>query len=354
MIGIGIVGTGRWAAAHARAAARSDTVHIVHCVSRSDEGRAAYANEFGIDRHSSTVADLLADPTVDAVVISTPNDLHASMAAMAVTAGKPVLIDKPVTVDLAEGLALAREADVQQVQVGVAHHARRLAGHRASADWLEQSGGAIRMAYANFSNIRGTAIKPDAWHRFAKGAEAGVLIQVGIHPVDTLLSLMGPAIGVNAQFSYGVIGPDVPDTAIVTIRHASGAQSVVGTTWSTHSNYSLDLLTTHGNLLFTADHAWWTSPDIDSHSTLLLDVDGESPLPMALTPGDPLRDQLEELGAVAAGTGTMTVNIWDGLRAMGVVLSALDSARSAGAFVSTKIRFAEAGATEDEMGILFD
>ncbi|MBK5268535.1 MAG: Gfo/Idh/MocA family oxidoreductase [Acidimicrobiia bacterium] len=351
-VGIGIVGTGRWAGAHARAAARSDTVRLVHCAARSQDRRAAFAAEFGIDRHSPDIATLLADPEVQAVVVSTPNDLHVEMALTTLAAGKPVLVDKPISVDLTTGLELARAVERFGIGLGVAHHPRRLAGHRAAADWLSHNDSTIRLAYANFSNARGAAMKPDAWHRSAKGSEAGVLIQVGIHPVDTLLSLVGPAVGLNARFSYGVVGPDIPDTAVVTMTHASGATSVVGTNWSTPSNYTLDLLTTKGNLLFTANHAWWTKPDFDHHSELLLDVDGADPEPLALDAGDPLRDQLDELGATALGTGEMTVDVWDGLRAMGVVLGAVESARRQGAYLSLETAFGEAGATDAELAIL--
>ena len=353
MIGLGILGTGRWASAHARAASRSDRVKIVHCVSRSEKTRTAYAAEHNISSHSEDIATLLADPSVEAVVVATPNDLHVDMALQVLEAGKPVLIDKPISVDLSEGLALARRSIELGVGVGVAHHPRRMAGHRKAAAWIAENNAIVKLAYANFSNIRGTTMKSDAWHRFARGAEAGVLIQVGIHPVDTILSLLGPAVGVNAQFSYGVVGHEVPDTATVTMRHINGAQSIVATNWSTPSNYAVDLLTTKGNLLFSTNHAWWTHPDIDAHSELLLDVDGESPEPLPLSSGDPLRDQLEELGASALGESNMTVSVWDGLRAIGVVLSSVDSARANGAYVKTETKFIEAGATTGEMAQLF-
>lgn len=353
-IGLGIVGTGRWAGAHARAAARSSKVGIVHCASRSEDRRTAFANEHAIERQSSSLDDLLADPAVEAVIISTPNDLHVPMALAALATGKPVLVDKPITVDLADGLGLARAVKKTGVALGVGHHARRLAGHRAAATWLEHQQSTVRLAYANFSNARGAAMKPDAWHRTATGFEAGVLIQVGIHPIDTVLGLVGPAAEVNARFSYGVVGPDIPDTAAVTIRHTSGATSVVTSDWSTPSHYTLDLLSTGGNLLFRADHSYWTSPDVDGHSKLVLDQDGADPVVLAMTPGDPLRDQLEELGASIFQPGAMQVDVWDGLRAMGVVVASVESNRHAGASVSIAGMFGEAGATDAEIATLLD
>lgn len=351
-VGLAIVGTGRWAGAHARAAARSDTVRFVHCVSRSEERRRGFAEDYDIPRHSGELAAALADPDVEGLVVSTPNDLHVSMALQALEAGVPALIDKPVAVDLSEGLHLLRAETSGGPRLGVAHHPRRLAGHRAVKAWLEAEQPDVRMAYANFSNARAAAMKPDAWHRSARGSEAGVLIQVGIHPVENLLFLLGPVRQINARFSYDVLGPDFPDSAAVTMRHASGALSTVATTWTTPSHYALDVFTTKGNLLFRADHAWWTSPDVDAHSRLEIDRDGEEPAPLALGAGDPLLDQLDELGRAARRGEPMGVTVADGLRAVAVVLASVESAHADGRGVDLAEVWSRAGATDEELTLL--
>ncbi len=352
-IGLGIVGLGRWSNAHASAADRSDLVRFVSCFSRTPEHREAFAREHGVDRATGSFDELLEDPQVEGVVLSTPNDLHAGHVLAALAAGKPVLVDKPLSVDVAEGLEVMRVAAEVGIPVGVAHHARRLAGHRAAKEWIEQGeAGDVRIGYGDFSNDRATHMRPDAWHRTAKGSEGGVLIQVGIHQVDTMLDLLGPPQSVNARFSYDVLGPTMPDAAAVVIRHASGALSSITSSWTTPSRYRTDLLATGGNLSFTLDHGHWTSGDVDDHGTLELDPPGGPRRPHPTRKGDPLREQLEELGRSAREGTPMAVDVAAGLRAVSVVEAAVRSAASDGAPISIADLVRDSGGSDEEARLL--
>jgi predicted dehydrogenase len=346
-VDIALVGLGRWAHAHAAAAARTDQVEIVSCFSRSTERRAAFAEEFGIDHTAATFDEILADPSVQAVVISTPNDVHVEMGLAAVEAGKPALIDKPVSIDLESGLELLRVAPDGR-SIGIAHHPRRLAGHRAAQAWLaSEESGRARLAHADFSNARGAHMAEDAWHRRVAGSEAGVLIQVGIHQVDNVLAALGPAVAVNARFAHEALG-HMPDAAAVTIQHAGGAISVVTSSWTTPGHYLFEIQATGGNLRYTLDHGHWTSGDVDDHGTLILDRDGEEPVTLPTIKGDPLREQLDELAAVVGGS-PMEVDVAAGLRAMAVVIGAVRSAATRGAEVAIADLLTEAGATQPEV-----
>lgn len=347
MGGLGIVGTGRWADAHARAAGRSDGVRVVNCFSRTATRRQAFAARHGVDRASASLAELLDDPAVEAVVVSSPNDLHVQHALEVLGAGKPVLVDKPLAIDTREGIPLLRLARGSP-PIGVAHHARRLAGHRVAAEWMESGrAGRVRAAHADFSNPRGAALASDSWYRSAGGSEAGVLIQVGIHQIDNLLHLLGPAREVGALLEQGTEGLTIPDLAMVTMRHSSGAISVVSASWTTPSHYRLDLLATEGNLEFRLDHRRWTEPDVDRHSSLTLD-NGGRPQEVVLDPGDPLREELEELIASAREGIPMGVSVLEGLRAVAVVEAAVRSAGLDGRVVRLEELLGAAGASRAE------
>ncbi|MGH8928495.1 MAG: Gfo/Idh/MocA family protein, partial [Acidimicrobiia bacterium] len=333
-IGLGIIGTGRWADAHAEAAARSDRVAIVACFSPSEERRASYAARHGISHIAHGPDELIGNDEVEAVIVSSPNDLHFEHAAMVASTGKPTLVDKPLTVDLGEGLQLLR--DTSLAPVGVAHHARRLAGHRFARRWIESGeAGQVRIAHADFSNPRGARLPDNAWYKTARGSEAGVLIQVGIHQVENLLYLLGPAETVTARFAYEMMGPSLPDAAILTISHRGRAISALTTCWTTPGHYRLDLLATEGNLEYWLDHSRWSHPDVDDSGELTLATTG-SRQTVPLGKGDPLREQLEELGAAArrgspAEFRAMEVGIVEGLRAVAVIEAAVRSASSEGA-----------------------
>lgn len=348
--GIAIVGLGRWAHAHANAAARTDAVDVVSCFSRNEDRCTAFAGEFGVPRIARSFHDILADPAVEGVVISTPNDLHVEMGLAAIEAGKPVLIDKPISVDIGSGLRLLR-AGPGGDQVGIAHHARRLAGHRATAEWLRTDGGTCRLAHADFSNARGAAMKPDAWHRSVQSSEAGVLIQVGIHQIDTVLSLFGPAVAVNARLAYRTLG-HMADAAVVIIQHKSGVISTVTSSWTTPGLFRLEVQATGGNLRYRLDHSHWTSGDVDANGELTLDRDGEHGVQMATRPGDPLAEQLIELAGAARRQSTMEVDVAAGLRAITVVIAAVRSAEQRGAEVDLGRFLMEEGATAEEVATL--
>lgn len=349
-VGLGIVGLGRWSNAHAAAAHRSENVAIVNCFARTAERRSAFAAEHGVPNTADSFEHLVADPRVQGLIVSTPNDLHVSQVRTAVEAGKPVLVDKPAAVDLAEGLELLRVVDVAGVPVGVAHHARRLAGHRAAKGWIESGeAGDVRLAYGDFSNNRAAAMKPDAWHRSVQGSDGGVLIQVGIHQVDVMLYLLGPALMVNARFGFDVLGAEMPDVAAVIMSHVGGALSAVTTSWTTPSHYRTEVQATGGNLSFRLDHGHWPNGDVDEYGELELDpAEGERG-PYPIEAGDPLRDQLDDLGrSVREGT-PMAVDLIAGLRAVAVVESAVASARDDGAPVSIEELIRNSGGTEDEL-----
>jgi predicted dehydrogenase len=350
--GLGIIGTGRWADAHAEAAARSDVVKIVNCFSRSPEKRSAFASRHGLERSSDSIEALLADDQVGAVIVSSPNDSHAEHVIQVVTAGKPALVDKPLAVSVAEGLELARSAS-GQAPVGVAHNARRLAGHRAARDWIASGrAGVVRVAHADFSNARGGELPEDAWYRTARGSEAGVLIQVGIHPIETLLYLLGPAISVNARFAFEALGPTMPDAAIALVTHRSGAMSTLSTSWTTPSHYVLDLQATSGNLEYRLDHSKWKRGDVDDFGTLTLDAPDQPRRKVDVARGDPLREQLKELAGSARHGTPMEVGITEGLRAVAVVEASVLSAAQGGAPIEVEHLLSRAGATDGEIGSL--
>jgi predicted dehydrogenase len=260
-----------------------------------------------------------------------------------------VLVDKPLSVNVAEGLDLLRTVQAAGVLVGVAHHPRRLAGHRAARAWIDSGdAGEVRMAQGDFSNNRGSSMKSDAWHRSARGSEAGVLIQVGIHQVDVMLYLLGPVSGVNARFEYQALGPTMPDAAAVTMTHTSRAISVVTSSWTTPGHYRTELLATGGNMSFQLDHGHWTSGDVDDHSELILHPVGGERAPYPTVKGDPLRDQLDDLGRAAREGAPMGVDLLAGLRAVAVVEASVLSAQQNGAPISIEDLVGRSGGTEDE------
>ena len=104
-VNVGIVGLGRWAKVLARAGCASDRLAITTAYSRSQEKRSAFAQEFGV-ASAPDLPSLLADPRIEGVIITTPNEQHLPVAREAARAGKHIYTEKPIASTLEEGLEI--------------------------------------------------------------------------------------------------------------------------------------------------------------------------------------------------------------------------------------------------------
>jgi predicted dehydrogenase/aryl-alcohol dehydrogenase-like predicted oxidoreductase len=106
----GIIGTGNIAHAFAQALVKSRTGQLVAVGSRTQASADAFAKEFGSIRAHANYEALLADPTVQAVYISTPHPTHAEWCIRAARAGKHILCEKPITLNHGEAMVVAEAA----------------------------------------------------------------------------------------------------------------------------------------------------------------------------------------------------------------------------------------------------
>ena len=104
---------------------------VVAVVSSNAQRGAAFAAEQGIAKSWTSIDDLLADPAVDAVYISTTNELHAPQAIGAAAAGKHVLCETPLAMNLADARAIVEACRQAGVVLGTNHHLRNAASHQA-------------------------------------------------------------------------------------------------------------------------------------------------------------------------------------------------------------------------------
>ena len=98
-IGVAIQGAGNVSTEHLRAYINNPHTEVVAIGSRTLEGAARKRDQMGLSANDCTLydslADLLANPRVDALSICTPSELHAAETIQAAEAGKHVLIEKP-------------------------------------------------------------------------------------------------------------------------------------------------------------------------------------------------------------------------------------------------------------------
>ncbi len=109
-----MVGYGSIADCHMQAFSAMDSVRPRVLVGRQPVPTAEFASKWGFEKHTLDLDEALADPQVDAVVITTPNDLHALQAIKTLEARKHLLLEIPIAMSLADAkrvAALSRQVD---------------------------------------------------------------------------------------------------------------------------------------------------------------------------------------------------------------------------------------------------
>ena len=330
------VGLGRWARVLARGARRGDVIELASCFSRDEARRSAFQEEFGIGRSAATLDELLADPEIEGVVVTTPNDTHREVMVAALEAGKAVYTDKPIAHTLEDAVAISAAADAAGLPLAVGHSARRLAGSRVMRAWIDDGSlGEVSLAEANFSNERGLELTTDTWRYFADKSPGGAMIQLGVHHADNLQYLLGPVRTVSAHARRLFTKAEVPDAVMAILEFESGALGYIGTGWASPGVYTVNLQGTNANLRFDLDFTHWHEGHLaDDHSELRSQAYGESQRSVVELPHtDMYREQLEEFALAIRGEATVEVGAPEAIRALAVVHAALASSERGGAAV---------------------
>jgi predicted dehydrogenase len=185
---VGIIGAARVATYAMIAPARANPRVAVVAVAARDLVRGrAYAETHGIGRVHDSYAALVADPAVDLVYVATPPRFHAEHARLAIAAGKPVLVEKPFTMDAAEATALLADARAAGVPIFEAMHSRHRRVWPMIAGLLP-SIGTLQSIDAVFDVEVGTAEDEFRWQDALGG---GALMDLGIYPLAWTRAVAG-------------------------------------------------------------------------------------------------------------------------------------------------------------------
>ncbi|HTZ19243.1 MAG TPA: Gfo/Idh/MocA family oxidoreductase [Opitutaceae bacterium] len=189
----GILSTGNIAGTYAKGVARSQTGRVVAVASRELAKARAFAAEHRIERAHGSYEALLADPGVQAVYIATPHPQHLEWVMRTALAGKHVLCEKPMTMNLAEARTAAEACRASGVLFMEAFMYRC---HPQTAKIVEliRDGalGRVELVQATFSYNRPF----DPAHRvFNKALGGGGILDVGCYPVSLSRLVAGAAGG---------------------------------------------------------------------------------------------------------------------------------------------------------------
>ncbi len=244
---LGIIGLGRWARVLTRAAKKSDKLEIVAGFNRSAEKRESYHRDTGIAVYDDLKV-MLADPSIEGVILTVPNEQHLPVAAEVAAAGKHVYTEKPIASTLEEGLQIAALERQHGVTVTVGHSARLLAGIRQIRAAIDSGElGTVGFIEANFSNERALELTPQTWRWYNHRAPGGPLSQLGIHMFDLVHYLGGDIVSASSTSSkLSPVGAEVDDQSMTLLKFADGKIASVGTCWTSPGIFAVRVFGSKG------------------------------------------------------------------------------------------------------------
>jgi predicted dehydrogenase len=236
--GFGIVGCGMIANWHAHGIEAAERGTLMGAFDIKSEYAENFCARYGIKQYA-TFEEILADDKIEVLSICTPSGLHAKYALDAARAGKHILIEKPIALNVADADGIIEASEKYNIKIGVVSQLRfRKATKILKSIIVEGRLGRIVTAdlfmkynrtqdYYDQSKWRGT------WALDGGGA----LMNQGIHGVDILLYIMGPVKSVFGMARTLARNIEVEDTASAVLEFANGTIGIIQGTTSVYPGY---------------------------------------------------------------------------------------------------------------------
>lgn len=313
------IGLGWWSDVLADAIQRSGKLQLAACYSRSEPKRNAFAAKYGC-RAASSYEAILDDRSIEAIINTTPNNVHLETTAAAARAGKHVFLDKPIANTIADGRAITAACREAGVVLAIGYQRRRESQFRWVRERIEAGAfGRLVNAEANISRDRAGKIDPSSWRYTAEGMPGGVMLQIGVHYADVLEYLLGPVSAVSARLAQLVLPGDNPDVASLVLEHENGALSTLNASYASASEHYVM------NIYGKEASAYY-----DLHQGLRFlkrGAQGSEPVPCAKN--DVIAEELEEFAAAARGEAQPEMDGDRATASLAVIRAGILSAREA-------------------------
>lgn len=231
MIRLALLGAGTIAYSHAEAARSIANCELAAVVNHRPESMARFAAAHGIQRQYTTLDALIADGDIDAVIVGTPNALHAGQAIAALNAGIHVLLEKPMALNATEARAILAASESATALLQVAHCLRFIPDLPALRDRI--AAGAIGPVVRTHGYGVHAKWGPGGWFTQRELAGGGALADMGLHAIDAVRYILGDPAPHSVFARLGTYYGDyeVDDTGLVVIEWANGVISTVEFGW---------------------------------------------------------------------------------------------------------------------------
>jgi predicted dehydrogenase len=231
----GLIGCGDIAQKRIAPALRDSSVCELVAVSRAQAHRAeSFATQFGARKWYADWPELVIDPEIDAVYVATPVHLHAEQTIAAADAGKHVLCEKPMAMNVAESDRMIAACRANNVKLGVAYyrHFYPVIDRIKTVIGSGEIGKPVLAQINAFEWFDPPADHPRSWLLKQNVAGGGPMFDFGCHRIEVLLHVFGGITHVTAQTAKTLFDREVEDTAAALFKFASG---VCGTLTVSHA-----------------------------------------------------------------------------------------------------------------------
>ena len=248
----GLTGCGDIAKKRVAPALRDSRHSELVAVNRAQSQLAeSFAREFGAGRWYDEWRDLIGDREIDAVYVATPVHLHCPQTIAAAEAGKQVLCEKPMALNVQECERMISACRANGVKLGIAYY-RHFYPVIARIKQVISAGeiGTPVLAQINaFEWFDAKEDEPRSWLLRKDIAGGGPMFDFGCHRIEVLANLFGPITDVQALTSKVIFDREVEDTAVAAFRFKSGmCGSLAVTHGAQESRDTLDLFGSAGSI----------------------------------------------------------------------------------------------------------
>jgi len=276
-IGIGVIGSGGiFRNLHAPYYEMTDRAQIVAVADVNAESAAKVAEQFGAEVCTDYRA-LLERDDIDAVDVSTHPKPHRDITVAAATAGKHVLMEKPMCRTVAEADEMVAAAEKAGVMLQVAYmRPFHPVSQKLKELLTDGTLGDVHMVYCNQVGW----FKPAHPWLFIREESGGMLVEQAIHEFDVWLWLYGPAKSVYACTSHVPLGGTYPEpaaavenNAVVTVKFQSGATGMLIKSWAAEvSNRGDGVVCANGSASLGGSTLTWKTHEMAEPATFTPDV----------------------------------------------------------------------------------
>jgi len=248
----GLIGCGDIAKKRVAPALRDSPRSELVAVSRAKADLAeAFAKQFGAGKWYADWRDMLRDSEIDAIYIATPVHLHAPQTIAAAEAGKHVLCEKPMALNVAECDEMIAASEANNVKLGIAYYRHFYPVVRRMKEVLEvgEIGTPVVVQINAFEWFNPELDHSRSWLIKKDVAGGGPMFDFGCHRIEVLQNIFGGIDEVKASTTNVLFDRGVEDTAAALFHFAQGANGVLTVSHAAHEPQdTLDVFGSRGSI----------------------------------------------------------------------------------------------------------